>query len=63
VVFQLAKEEYAVPISQVKEIIRYTSATKLPNMPGYAEGIINLRGKILPVIDLANKFALLTVYC
>lgn len=60
VVFQLAKEEYAIPISQVKEIIRYSSATKLPNMPGYVEGIINLRGKVLPVIDLAGKFALLT---
>ena len=60
VVFQLAKEEYAVPIFQVKEIIRYSSATKLPNMPEYVEGIINLRGKVLPVIDLASKFAVLT---
>lgn len=58
VVFQLASEEYAIPISQVKEIIRYNSATKLPSTPGYMDGIINLRGKVISVIDLAGKFAL-----
>ncbi len=60
VVFQLATEEYAIPISQVKEIVRYNSATKLPNTPGYMEGIINLRGQVIMVIDLAGKFALRT---
>ncbi|MDF2499727.1 MAG: CheW protein [Anaerosporomusa subterranea] len=60
VVFQLATEEYAIPISQVKEIIRYNGATKLPNTPGYVDGIINLRGKVIPIIDLAGKFVLLT---
>ena len=60
VVFQLSKEEYAVPISQVKEIIRYKGATKLPSTPEYMEGIINLREKIIPVIDLAGKFVLQT---
>lgn len=60
VVFQLAAEEYAISISQVKEIIRYNGATTLPNTPGYMDGVINLRGKVLPVIDLAGKFALLT---
>lgn len=60
VVFQLASEEYAVPISQVKEIINYNGATKIPNMPGYMEGMINLRGKVLAVIDLAGKFDLST---
>lgn len=58
VVFQLATEEYAIPISQVKEIIRYNGATKLPSTPGYMDGIINLRGKVVSVIDLAGKFAL-----
>lgn len=57
VVLQLAAEEYAIPISQVKEIIRYHGATKLPNTPDYMDGIINLRGKVIPVIDLAGKFA------
>lgn len=56
----MATEEYAIPISQVKEIIRYNSATKLPNTPGYMEGIINLRCKVISVIDLAGKFAFLT---
>lgn len=60
VVFQLAKEEYAIPISQVKEIIRYGGATKLPNAPSYMDGIISLRGKILSVFDLAGKFSLPT---
>lgn len=58
VVFQLALEEYAIPISQVKEIIRYNSATKLPNTPEYIDGIINLRRKVIPVVDLVKKFAL-----
>lgn len=56
VVFQLGKEEYAVPISQVKEIIRYNTATKLPNTPAYVEGIISLRGKIISIINLATRF-------
>lgn len=60
VVFLLAREEYAIPISRVKEIIRYNGATKMPNMPGYMEGIINLRGKVISVVDLAEKFALST---
>ena len=58
VVFQLAAEEYAISISQVKEIIRYSGATKLPNTPEYMDGIINLRGKIVPIIDLGGKFSL-----
>jgi purine-binding chemotaxis protein CheW len=58
VVFQLASEEYAIPISQVKEIIRYNRAAKMPNTPAYMDGIINLRGKVISVIDLIEKFAL-----
>lgn len=58
VVFKLSKEEYAIPIAQVKEIIHYKGATKLPNTPSYMDGVINLRGKVIPIIDLAGKFAL-----
>lgn len=58
VVFQLGSEEYALSITQVKEIIRYDGATKLPDTPDYLEGIINLRGKVIPVVDLANRFSL-----
>lgn len=53
VLFSLGKEEYAISINQVKEIIQYKDATKLPNTPAYMEGIITLRGKIIPVVDLA----------
>lgn len=60
VVFQLATEEYAIPISQVKEIIQHNRATKLPDMPEYMDGIINLRERIIPVIDLARRFAIAT---
>lgn len=58
VVFQLGNEEYAVAIDKVKEIIRYKEATKLPSTPPYMEGIINLRGKVIPVVDLAKRFGL-----
>lgn len=58
VVFQLAAEEYAIPIAQVKEIIRYKGATRLPGTPAYMCGIVNLRGKVIPVIDLAGRFEL-----
>lgn len=60
VIFQLSKEEYAIPIGQVKEIICYTGATKLPNALGYIDGIINLRDKIIPIFDLADKFAIVS---
>ena len=56
VVFHLGKEEYCVPIHQVREIIQYRGATKMPGTPAHFEGIINLRGKVIPVIDLAVKF-------
>jgi len=58
IVFTLGQEYYAIAISQVKEIIHYQGSTKLPNTPLYMEGIINLRGKLLPVIDLAGKFGI-----
>jgi purine-binding chemotaxis protein CheW len=58
VVFRLGKEEYAVPIAQVKEIIHYKGATKMPNTPSYMEGIINLRGKVIPVVELAMRFGI-----
>jgi purine-binding chemotaxis protein CheW len=50
--------EYGVPITQVQEIIRLTTPTRIPNAPGFVEGVINLRGKVIPVIDLKNRFDL-----
>jgi len=60
VLFSLGNVEYAISIAQVKEIIQYKGANKLPNSPGFMEGIINLRGKIIPVIDLARRLNLTT---
>jgi len=58
VLFSLGKEEYAISINQVKEIIHYKDATKLPNTPEYVEGIITLRGKIISVVNLALRLEL-----
>ena len=63
VVFKLGNEEYGVPITQVKEINRLTRATKIPKSPMFIEGIINLRGQIIPIVDLKKRFDLpLTEY-
>lgn len=58
--FQLASETYAVPIKSVSEIIGLPEITHVPNMPHYMRGIINLRGRVLPVMDLRRKFSLQT---
>ncbi|NPV26096.1 MAG: chemotaxis protein CheW [Firmicutes bacterium] len=50
--------EYGVPITQVQEINRLTNPTKLPKVPSFVEGVINLRGKVIPVIDLKKRFDL-----
>ena len=55
VIFGLGQEEYAISISQVKEIIKYKDVTKLPNMGGGMEGIISLRGRVIPVINLSKR--------
>ncbi len=56
--FHLASEEYAISILRIKEIIEYDQITKVPRMPGWVRGVINLRGSVVPVIDLAVKFAM-----
>ena len=58
VVFSLAKEEYGLPITKVQEINRLVPITKLPQAPNFMEGIINLRGRIIPIIDLRKRFQL-----
>ncbi len=55
VVFHIGKEKYAVPIKQVNEIIGYTVPTKIPLSREYILGVINLRGKIIPIINLGEK--------
>jgi len=56
--FFLADEEYAVNIQRVKEIIEYTTVTKVPKVPKWIRGVINLRGNVVPVIDLTVRFGL-----
>ncbi|MBI1821376.1 MAG: purine-binding chemotaxis protein CheW [Nitrospirae bacterium] len=56
--FYLAGEEYAIGLLQVKEIIEYGVLTKVPSMPKSIRGVINLRGGVVPVVDLAVKFGL-----
>lgn len=58
VVFQLAGEEFGVDIMKVQEIIRLPDITRLPQSPEYVEGVINLRGKIIVVVNLNIRFAL-----
>jgi len=54
--FQLSGEMYAVGILNVKEIIEYGNLTEIPMMPAFIRGVINLRGSVVPVIDLAARF-------
>ena len=56
--FALGGEEYAVDILRVKEIIEYDSLTRVPAMPKCVRGVINLRGRVVPVVDLATRFGL-----
>jgi len=53
--FLLASEEYAVDVLSVKEIIEYGDVTKVPGTPSHVRGVINLRGSVVPVVDLAVK--------
>ena len=58
VVFELANEHYGVEISTVESIIKMQEITRIPHSPSFVEGITNLRGLVLPVIDLRKRFGL-----
>jgi purine-binding chemotaxis protein CheW len=58
VVFSLGSEEYGLPITTVQEIIRYTRPRTIPSAPPSVRGVINLRGKIIPVVDLKARLQL-----
>lgn len=58
IVFELGGEVYALPVRQVLEIIRCLSITRVPNMAPHILGVTNLRGRIVPVLDLRRKFHL-----
>lgn len=59
--FVLGREHYGVPVLKVREIIRLCDITPVPQMPEYIKGVLNLRGKIIPVADLRIKFRLARV--
>jgi len=56
--FDLATESYGVDIGAVREIIRLQEITNVPRTPEFVEGVINLRGKVIPVVDLRKRFGL-----
>ncbi|HYE83625.1 MAG TPA: chemotaxis protein CheW [Clostridia bacterium] len=58
VIFGLNGQEYGIDIFMVNEIVPYTKPTKIPNSPSYIEGVLNLRGRVIPVISLKKKFNL-----
>jgi purine-binding chemotaxis protein CheW len=58
VTFTLMGEEYALPIEQVREIIQSERVTSIPSMPPVVRGVMNLRGAVVPVVDLPVKFGL-----
>ncbi len=57
VVFRLGSEEYGLPVGAVNSIIRYEDATPVPRAPASVLGVINLRGRVVPVIDLLYRFS------
>ena len=58
VICRLGDETYGLDIGSVYEIIRFQSSTAVPTAPGFVDGVINLRGRIIPVMDLSSRFGL-----
>jgi purine-binding chemotaxis protein CheW len=59
VVFELGSEYFGVEIAKVESIIKMQPITQMPHVPAFVEGITNLRGRVLPIIDLRKRFGLL----
>lgn len=58
IVFKIANEEFGVDVKQAKEIIPHRELTHIPNAPSFVRGVINLRGDIIPIINLSKKLSL-----
>ncbi len=58
VTFQLGNEKYGIDIMEVKEIVRNQEVRPIPNAPAWVQGLLNLRGRIIPIIDLHERFQL-----
>jgi purine-binding chemotaxis protein CheW len=56
--FKLDEEEFALDISKVREVLDFTKITKVPQTPDFMRGVINLRGAVVPVVDLNKKFGI-----
>ncbi len=56
--FTLGEEEFALDISKVREVLDYTTITRVPRMPEFLRGVINLRGNVVPVVDLRMKLGM-----
>ena len=56
--FRLGEEVFALDIAQVREVLDYTAITRVPRMPDFMRGVINLRGSVVPVVDLRLKFGM-----
>ena len=56
--FHVGGEEYAVPVAHVTEIVRLQKIFAIPDVPAYIRGVINLRGKVIPLLDMRNRFGL-----
>lgn len=58
VVFRLEKEEYAIPIELVREVVRVADVTRVPHAPNHIRGVMNLRGRILPIVEIRTRLDL-----
>lgn len=58
IAFKLGEEEYGVDVSQIQEIVKMRDITRVPKAPYYIRGVMNLRGNVIPVIDLRKRFSL-----
>lgn len=54
--FRLGRESYGIAVIKIREILRMMEVTPVPQMPSYVQGVVNLRGKIIPVVDLRRRF-------
>ncbi|HBA88564.1 MAG TPA: chemotaxis protein CheW [Geobacter sp.] len=58
IIFTLDEQRYGIPLDQVERVVRMVEITQLPTSPGFIHGVINVQGKILPVLDLRQRFGL-----
>ena len=58
ITFKLGEESFAINVAQVREVLEISQITKVPTAPAYMRGVVNVRGKAVPVVDLRTKFGL-----